>query len=143
MSNANTSKAKSSWTDKERLTYLFALIDVSAVKFNYQSAPRPAGRSLIACQRMVERLRGTLKDELEALKGGVAVTEDAGKGVEKKGGVARKRKGTSDEGGQVPRKRGRKGKGGVEGKVQNDGNENEDEEVEVNVKDEMTDDELD
>jgi hypothetical protein len=35
MSDNEGTKAKSGWTDKERLTYLFALIENSNVKFDY------------------------------------------------------------------------------------------------------------
>ncbi|KAF2030828.1 hypothetical protein EK21DRAFT_35158, partial [Setomelanomma holmii] len=97
------------------LTYLFALIENSDVKFNYNSTPCPTGRSVIACQRMVDRLKGTLKNELEALKAGSPIEE----GTPKKAvSTPRKRKG-KDTGGDgdgkaSPTKKGRKKKNEVE-----------------------------
>ncbi|KAF2819725.1 hypothetical protein CC86DRAFT_471815 [Ophiobolus disseminans] len=109
MSDNDTTKAKSGWSDKERLTYLFALIDNSESKFNYNMTPRPAGRSVIACQRMVERLKGTLKNELEALEAGVPLDDAAPKTP--KTTTPRKRKVKDDADEQAtPSKRGRKKK---------------------------------
>jgi hypothetical protein len=72
-----------------------------------QNTPRPAGRSVIACQRMMERLKGTLKTELDALMSG----DPIGEGTPKKTGATtpRKRKAKGDEVG-TPAKRGRKKK---------------------------------
>lgn len=58
-----------------RTLYPPAVLYIHALK---QNTPLPIGRTVIACQRMVERLKATLKPELEALKGGsaAAVGED-------------------------------------------------------------------
>ncbi|KAI4659404.1 uncharacterized protein J4E78_005832 [Alternaria triticimaculans] len=110
MSGANSGKALTAWTDKERLVYLFALIEKSNVTFDYNNTPRPAGRSIIACQRMMGRLKDTLKNELEALMSGNPIEED----TPKKTPTPRKRKAKGDaadgEGETTPAKRGRKKK---------------------------------
>ncbi|KAI4607592.1 hypothetical protein J4E83_009489 [Alternaria metachromatica] len=111
MSGANSGKALTAWTDKERLVYLFALIEKSNVTFDYNNTPRPAGRSVIACQRMMGRLKDTLKNELEALMSGNPIEED----TPKKTPTPRKRKAKGEaaadgEGEVTPAKRGRKKK---------------------------------
>ncbi|KAI4914804.1 hypothetical protein J4E90_004838 [Alternaria incomplexa] len=111
MSGANSGKALTAWTDKERLVYLFALIEKSNITFDYNNTPRPAGRSVIACQRMMGRLKDTLKNELEALMSGNPIEED----TPKKTSTPRKRKAKGEaaadgEGEVTPAKRGRKKK---------------------------------
>ncbi|KAF2876724.1 hypothetical protein BDV95DRAFT_462471, partial [Massariosphaeria phaeospora] len=97
------------WGDKERLVYLFALIEQSNVKLDFANTPRPNGRTLIACQRMFDRLKGTLKDDLEALKAGDSINEATVKTPK-----TPKRKKAIDEGDDngeteaTPTKRGRK-----------------------------------
>ncbi|OAG16632.1 hypothetical protein CC77DRAFT_1065080 [Alternaria alternata] len=92
MSGNEGTKTGSGWTDKERLTYLFTLIENSNVKFDYNNTPRPAGRSIIACQRMIDRLKkAALKDEVEALTSGDPGTNDS-TGTPKKTPTPRKRK---------------------------------------------------
>ncbi|KAF2271274.1 uncharacterized protein EI97DRAFT_388256 [Westerdykella ornata] len=103
-------KAGKGWTDRERLVYLVALMEKSAVgKLDFKSTPRPQGRSEIACQRMIDRLKVTLKDDLEKLKAGQEI--DAGDAAPKtpKTPSKRKTKAAADEGGS-PKKRGRKNK---------------------------------
>ncbi|KAF7672964.1 hypothetical protein GT037_008915 [Alternaria burnsii] len=96
MSGNEGTKTGSGWTDKERLTYLFALIENSNVKFDYNNTPRPAGRSIIACQRMIDRLKkAALKDEVEALTSGDPGTNDS-TGTPKKTPTPRKRKAKGD-----------------------------------------------
>jgi hypothetical protein len=113
---------------RQKLTYLFVLIENSNVKFEYnvsafssristpsltlnQTTPRPAGRSVIACQRMIDRLKGTLKNELEALKAGNPIEEGTPK---KAASTPRKRKGKDAENNgdaeASPTKKGRKKK---------------------------------
>ncbi|KAF3045248.1 hypothetical protein E8E12_011047 [Didymella heteroderae] len=112
-------KANTGWTDRERLTYLLSLIEHSDTKFNFkasidlpsvhnykdttdtaQTAPLPAGRTVIACERMVGRLKNTLKDDLEALKNGTPLpTSNAGetpKATPRKTATPRKRKPKED-----------------------------------------------
>ncbi|RYN19781.1 hypothetical protein AA0112_g10984 [Alternaria arborescens] len=97
MSGNEGTKTGSGWTDKERLTYLFSLIENSNVKFDYNNTPRPAGRSIIACQRMIDRLKkATLKDELEALTSGDPGTNDSTGTPKKKTRTPRKRKAKGD-----------------------------------------------
>ncbi|KAH7081544.1 hypothetical protein BKA63DRAFT_550206 [Paraphoma chrysanthemicola] len=133
MSDNEGTKAKSGWTDKERLTYLFALIENSNVKFEYNSTPRPTGRSVIACQRMIERLKGTLKNELEALKAGHPIEDSTPK---KPTSAPRKRKGkeadaNGDEGAS-PSKKGRKKKGAaMEAEAEKTSEQDGDEEMKV------------
>ncbi|CAN9215422.1 unnamed protein product [Alternaria alternata] len=147
MSGNEGTKTGSGWTDKERvhlshpplltpslrtkrltrrktnkqLTYLFALIEHSNVKFDYNNTPRPAGRSIIACQRMIDRLKkATLKDELEALTSGDPGTNDSTGTPMKKTPTPRKRKAEGDAAAaaaaegeanvKTPTKRGRKKK---------------------------------
>ncbi|KAF1916186.1 hypothetical protein BDU57DRAFT_496516 [Ampelomyces quisqualis] len=110
MSDTEAAKAKSSWTDKERLTYLFALIDNSNIKFDYNSTPRPAGRSIIACQRMMDRLKSTVKPDLAALTNTAPIQaltprKPAAPGTPKSTG--RKRKANHAEVDATPTKRGR------------------------------------
>ncbi|RYN37107.1 hypothetical protein AA0115_g1339 [Alternaria tenuissima] len=105
----------------KQLTYLFALIENSNVKFDYNNTPRPAGRSIIACQRMIDRLKkATLKDELEALtSSGDPGTNDSTGTPKKKTPTPRKRKAKGDAAAaaakgeanvKTPTKRGRKKK---------------------------------
>ncbi|RYO37520.1 hypothetical protein AA0111_g2106 [Alternaria arborescens] len=119
MSGNEGTKTGSGWTDKERLTYLFSLIENSNVKFDYNNTPRPAGRSIIACQRMIDRLKkATLKDELEALTSGDPGTNDSTGTPKKKTPTPRKRKVKGDAAAsavaegeadvKTPTKRGRK-----------------------------------
>lgn len=80
------------YADIEQLVYLVALVEQSAPKLDFkvsishpgfrrdvanadteQETPRPNGRTQIACERMVQRLKDTLKDDLVALKAGHAV----------------------------------------------------------------------
>lgn len=83
-----------------------------------QNAPRPQGRSLIACQRMVDRLKTAYKDDIDALKAG-NYFPDAGDGAPKTPKtpktprtVKRKVKDVDGETGaeETPKKRGRKKK---------------------------------
>ncbi|KAH3990743.1 hypothetical protein HBH74_136520 [Parastagonospora nodorum] len=80
----------------------------------HQNAPRPEGKSVGACQIMVHRLKGTLKDDLEALRTGTAMPEEAPKkaaGTPKSTPRKRKAKGDADgEGEATPTKKGRKKK---------------------------------
>ncbi|KAF3050929.1 hypothetical protein E8E11_008198 [Didymella keratinophila] len=96
-------KAGAGWSDRERLAYLVSLIEHSDTKFNFKTAPLPAGRSVIACERMVGRLKNTLAAELEALKAGTpmptANSGDTPKTTPKKAATPRKRKGK--EGGET------------------------------------------
>ncbi|CAN9210059.1 unnamed protein product [Alternaria alternata] len=102
MSGNEGAKTGSGWTDKERNT------------------PRPAGRSIIACQRMIDRLKkATLKDELEALtSSGDPGTNDSTGTPKKKTPTPRKRKAKGDAAAaaegeanvKTPTKRGRKKK---------------------------------
>jgi hypothetical protein len=100
-----------------------------------QNTPRPAGRSIIACQRMMDRLKGTLKNELEALKSGQPIDESTPKKSPAKTPRKRKPKGDADD--ATPAKRGRKKKS--EAEVPEDAD---DEEV-LGVKAEPVDDDLD
>ncbi|KAL1794388.1 hypothetical protein ACET3X_007809 [Alternaria dauci] len=101
------------WTDRQRLAYYFNLVDYSNVKLDYANAPRPDGKTVGACRIMVDRLKGTLKTELAALRG---VDEaDATGGTPKKTPIPRKRKakGDAEEGEtnvKTPAKRSRKKK---------------------------------
>ncbi|CAE6997033.1 hypothetical protein CFE70_000413 [Pyrenophora teres f. teres 0-1] len=111
MSTTESTKP-AAWTDKERLTYLFALIENANVKFDYNTTPRPAGRSIIACQRMMERLKQTLKTELEALYEGKPIEERTPKKAAP-ASTPRKRKVKADADAETPTtptKRGRKNK---------------------------------
>jgi hypothetical protein len=87
---------------------------------------------VIACQRMIERLKGTLKNELEALKNGTPLED----GTPKKTATPRKRKGKdADANGDAeasPTKKGRRKKVS-EPQV--------DDEEELNVKAEVEDEE--
>ncbi|KAF2656062.1 hypothetical protein K491DRAFT_570081, partial [Lophiostoma macrostomum CBS 122681] len=102
----------SGWTDRERLVYLVALVEQSAPKLDYNNTPRPNGRSKIACERMVQRLKDTLKEDLVALKAGQpTATEDSGtvKTPKTPKTPKRKTKAVGDEEGS-PKKRGRPAK---------------------------------
>ncbi|CAI6335302.1 unnamed protein product [Periconia digitata] len=68
-SNAGA-KPGGGWTDKERLVYLYALVEQTGIKPDYKNTPRPNNRTELACERMIGRLKNTLKDELDALKAG-------------------------------------------------------------------------
>ncbi|KAF1967542.1 hypothetical protein BU23DRAFT_483204, partial [Bimuria novae-zelandiae CBS 107.79] len=79
-----------------------------------QNAPRPIGRSEIACERMFGRLKTAYKAEIEALKAGQAFDGEATPKAtpKKKGAKAEgtpKRKGNGDEDADgSPTKRGKK-----------------------------------
>ncbi|EUC30661.1 hypothetical protein COCCADRAFT_7333 [Bipolaris zeicola 26-R-13] len=101
--SSNDSTAKG-WTDRQRLAYYFSLVEYSNVKLDFTNAPRPEGKSVGACRIMVDRLKGTLKDELAALRGADA---DAG-GTTPKKAVTTARKRKAEDG--TPVKQGRKKK---------------------------------
>ncbi|ENI04310.1 hypothetical protein COCC4DRAFT_140335 [Bipolaris maydis ATCC 48331] len=73
MSTDTTAKG---WTDRQRLAYYFSLVEHSNVKLDFTNAPRPEGKSVGACRIMVDRLKGTLKEELAALRGSDASAGD-------------------------------------------------------------------
>ncbi|PSN64283.1 hypothetical protein BS50DRAFT_590122 [Corynespora cassiicola Philippines] len=107
---ANTEKqpkgSGAGWSDGERFGYLLALFDAtvaSGAKIDYANAPRPEGRSAIACQRMIERLRASYKAELEAVKNGQS-TANTSPGSKRKAKAAHE--GDVDADGS-PKKRGR------------------------------------
>jgi hypothetical protein len=139
-----------------QLAYLVSLIEHSDTKFNFkvplspfpsplihttnktpQTAPLPPGRSVIACERMVGRLKTTLSAELAALKAGVPLPVATGSETPRKGagtGTPRKRKvgGVKGEEGDElgegsPKKKGRKKKGSVGAEVVGVKKEEEDE----------------
>jgi hypothetical protein len=104
------------------------LIENSGVKFDFnvsyavlqssrlilislEATPRPNGRTVVACQRMMDRLKSTLKTELEAFHAGNPIVE----GTPKKTPTPRKRKSkdaeASGDAEASPTKRGRKKKG--------------------------------
>jgi hypothetical protein len=110
------------------LVYLFALMEQTGAKLDYkvctsfflyhsslakrtfQNTPRPNGRSEIACQRMVDRLKTTIKDELEALRAGDPIGDVTPKKTPKstpKRKAPAKKDGEADGEGS-PKKRGRK-----------------------------------
>ncbi|KAF1833207.1 hypothetical protein BDW02DRAFT_624245 [Decorospora gaudefroyi] len=98
------------WTDRQRLAYYFTLVEHSNVKLDFTNSPRPPGKSIGACRIMVDRLKGTLKAELEALRSG---HESGGSDApgKKPAETSRKRKVEVD--GTLTSKRGRKAKSGV------------------------------
>ncbi|KAF2656061.1 hypothetical protein K491DRAFT_778326 [Lophiostoma macrostomum CBS 122681] len=114
MADKDTGKVKQ-WSDREKLVYLYALMEASSTgSFNYNACPKPAGRTLVACQLMVGRLKNALKDDLEALKAGdpIAAEDGVPKGVRTpktpktpKTPSKRKTKGAEEDG--SPKKRGR------------------------------------
>ncbi|EMD66637.1 hypothetical protein COCSADRAFT_113287, partial [Bipolaris sorokiniana ND90Pr] len=85
----STNSTAKSWTDRQRLAYYFSLVEHSNVRLDFTNAPRPEGKSVGACRIMVDRLKGTLKDELAVLRGGDA---SAGGGTTPKKGVTTPRK---------------------------------------------------
>lgn len=120
-----------------QLTYLFALIENSNIKFDYNASPplphpqtcpltqppqntlRPAGRSVIACQRMMERMKLTLKDELEALKSGAPIQDS----TPKKAVSTPRKRAAKENGDGTPTKRGRKKKAEVQVEAEADDEE--------------------
>ena len=110
-----------------------------------QECPRPNGRTLVACQLMVGRLKNALKDDLEALKAGAAVGDQAGvpagvrnENIPKTPKTPSKRKSKAADGDGSPKKRGRPAKKSAE-KVEEDDMEPENT-VENTVKEEPIDD---
>ncbi|KAI0571250.1 hypothetical protein Ptr902_00672 [Pyrenophora tritici-repentis] len=65
---ASTTPNGKGWTDRQRLAYYFSFVEHSNVKLDFLTAPRPAGKSVGACRIMVDRLKGTLKADLAALR---------------------------------------------------------------------------
>ncbi|KAH7390591.1 hypothetical protein BKA66DRAFT_607628 [Pyrenochaeta sp. MPI-SDFR-AT-0127] len=112
----NRANSGKGWTDRQRLAYFFSLVEFSKAKLDYVNAPRPEGKSVGACQIMVHRLKGTLKDDLAVLKGGERAEED----TPKKPATPRKRKtkGEGEETSATPTKRGRKKKEDVQAEDQ-------------------------
>ncbi|EOA84793.1 uncharacterized protein SETTUDRAFT_54109, partial [Exserohilum turcica Et28A] len=126
MSDNEGAKAGKGWTDRQRLAYYFNLVEFSNAKLDFTNAPRPEGKSVGACRIMVDRLKGTLKSELAALRGGNGSSEDGGSATTttttttknkpatpKKAVTPRKRKNKNvddDEVRATPRKRSRKNK---------------------------------
>ncbi|KAJ4303221.1 hypothetical protein N0V90_002114 [Kalmusia sp. IMI 367209] len=108
MEKTTPSKANSSWTDKERLVYLIGLLEANGVKLDFKNAPRPNGRSEIACERMIGRLKTAYKSELEALKAGQPFSNDAS--TTPKATPKRAPKGKGGDGDGVPKTPKRKDK---------------------------------
>ncbi|KAF2711501.1 hypothetical protein K504DRAFT_532084 [Pleomassaria siparia CBS 279.74] len=109
------------WTDRERLVYLVAIMENSPIsKADINAAPRPLGRTAIACERMIGRLKASYKDDLEALKAGKPMVHGDGEATSKTPRTPKtpktprtpKRKANDPEGGDdtagaSPKKRGR------------------------------------
>ncbi|KAF9696809.1 hypothetical protein EKO04_005591 [Ascochyta lentis] len=133
----------SGWTDRERLAYLLSLLEHSDGKLNLKTSPLPAGRSAIACERMLGRLKASLREELNALKSGLpmpATNGNAGAKGGAKGSATKAAKATNNstarkrkvnditttaegEGGDAmkgAKKRGREGKDGDEDEDEGD-----------------------
>ncbi|CAE6997030.1 hypothetical protein CFE70_000412 [Pyrenophora teres f. teres 0-1] len=118
---ASTTPNGKGWTDRQRLAYYFSLVEHSNVKLDFLTAPRPSGKTVGACRIMVDRLKGTLKADLAALRGeadnegqGHDAAGDKTKAKVKKPVTPRKRKSKGDAAGEgeevTPTKRGRKKK---------------------------------
>ncbi|KAF2808110.1 uncharacterized protein BDZ99DRAFT_465007 [Mytilinidion resinicola] len=60
------------WTDKEKLAYIIMLLDGTSIDWN--KALIPEGRTLIACQKMLQRTKEAVKVELAYLKNGSSST---------------------------------------------------------------------
>lgn len=90
-----------------------------------QNAPRPEGKSVGACQIMVHRLKGTLKDDLAVLRH--EDTAGEAPGTPKKPATPRKRKtkGDNHDTSASPTKRGRKQKAEVQAEVDAQGEDDE------------------
>ncbi|KAJ4346338.1 uncharacterized protein N0V89_010267 [Didymosphaeria variabile] len=134
-----TGKAKSAWTDKERLVYLLGVLESAGTKLDYKNAPRPNGRSEIACERMIGRIKTAYKAELEALKAGQPFGSEST--PRKKPG--RKAKGDNEGTPSTPK---RKAKGAAEegededgGSPTKKGKKAADAEIKAEVKDELDD----
>ncbi|KAF2106297.1 hypothetical protein BDV96DRAFT_508118 [Lophiotrema nucula] len=97
--------AGSAWTERERIAYLFCLLENTGGKLDYNATPLPNGRSLIACQRMVDRLKDQYKAEIAAIKNGdpmpgaAPATEGEGEGTPAKPTPKRGRKAAAKEDG--------------------------------------------
>ncbi|KAL6710572.1 hypothetical protein ACN47E_008620 [Coniothyrium glycines] len=83
---------QTAWTDREFIVYLWALIEDSGCKFDYNKTPRPGGRSPGACNTKVWNFAKSLKDDVAALRSGQAVQSG---GVTGTAGV-KKRKARAD-----------------------------------------------
>ncbi|EUC51234.1 hypothetical protein COCMIDRAFT_31379 [Bipolaris oryzae ATCC 44560] len=68
---SSTDSTAKGWTDRQRLAYYFSLVEYSNIKLDF------TGKSVGACRIMVDRLKGTLKDELAALRGADAGADDS------------------------------------------------------------------
>ncbi|OCL10296.1 hypothetical protein AOQ84DRAFT_219797 [Glonium stellatum] len=65
------------WTDRDKLAYLYVLIDSGNAKpINWNNVPLPGGRTAIACKRMFQKLGAQLKDDIEGLKLGTNTPKD-------------------------------------------------------------------
>ncbi|KNG50692.1 hypothetical protein TW65_02070 [Stemphylium lycopersici] len=93
MSDNEGNKSGKGWTDRQR------------------NAPRPDGKSVGACRIMVDRLKGTLKSDLAALRG---LDDNEVNDTPKKAATPRKRKAKGEDAGSedaaTPTKRGQKKK---------------------------------
>ncbi|EUC49501.1 hypothetical protein COCMIDRAFT_1752 [Bipolaris oryzae ATCC 44560] len=57
------------WTDDEKLAYLLVLCGhEGGLQAKIKSAPKPAGRTKIACKRMIERLEEQFEQEIASMK---------------------------------------------------------------------------
>ncbi|KAF2493753.1 hypothetical protein BU16DRAFT_590406 [Lophium mytilinum] len=63
-----------SWTDIEKLAYFIMIFD-NGQSIDWKKVPIPAGRSVKACQRMVQNTKDKLKDDIERLKSGAAAPD--------------------------------------------------------------------
>ncbi|KAF1945695.1 hypothetical protein EJ02DRAFT_308660, partial [Clathrospora elynae] len=83
--------ARSGWSDRELLAYLFGLVEYSKAKLDVKNAPRPAGRTVRACEHKIQSLKSSFRAELDALHTGDPIIGGDAMTTPKKGG--RKRKG--------------------------------------------------
>ncbi|KAF2994258.1 hypothetical protein E8E13_001799 [Curvularia kusanoi] len=95
------------WTDTERMAYLIVVAEHAlgtSLESKVYQAPRPNGRTVIACRNIVLRLKKKLKDDIENIKTGKVVASSPTKDEDavKKG--ARKRK-AQDEEAEIPKKK--------------------------------------
>ncbi|USP75166.1 hypothetical protein yc1106_02440 [Curvularia clavata] len=110
MSENEDTKAGKCWTDRQRLAYLFSLIEFSNVKLDFINAPRPDGRSVHACRFMVVRLKNMLKTEIAALQGDGSNGGEANATPKKAATMPRKRKAVTKDVDSMPSKKVRKKK---------------------------------
>ncbi|KAF2834834.1 hypothetical protein M501DRAFT_999858 [Patellaria atrata CBS 101060] len=57
--------SKAAWSENEKLSFIFDLMDKACGPINWDLCPVPEGRSKVACQRLIQRMKEKLKNNMD------------------------------------------------------------------------------